>query len=45
MIPHATHLKALADKDAIEEAIRREADPRGMISRDTIDTAGLVKYL
>ena len=45
MIPHATHLKALADKDAIEEAIRREADPRGMISRDTIDTTGLVKYL
>lgn len=45
MIPHATHLKALADKHAIEEAIRREAYPRGMISRDTIDTAGLVKYL
>ena len=45
MVPHATHLKALADKDAIEDAIRHEADPRGMISRDTIDTAGLVKYL
>ena len=45
MVPHAVHLMALAEKDAIEEAIRREADPRGMISRNSIDTAGLVKYI
>ena len=35
----------LADMDAMEEAIRREADPRGMFSRHTIDTAGLVKFI
>lgn len=45
MIPYATHLKALADRDAIEEAIRREADPRGMISRGTVNTADIVKYI
>ncbi len=45
MIPHAVHLMALAEKDAIEEAIRREADPRGMISRNSIDTAAIVKYI
>lgn len=43
MIPEATHLKALSDKDSIEEAIRREADPRGLYNRDLLDTAGLVK--
>ena len=35
----------LADMDAMEDAIRREADPRGMFSRHTIDTAGLVKFI
>ena len=45
MVPRATHLKALADKDVIEEAIRREADPRGLYRRSTIDTAGLVKSI
>lgn len=41
----ATHEKAIADKDAVEAAIRHEADPRGLYSRDLIDTAGLVKNI
>lgn len=38
-------MKALADKDALEESIRHEADPKGVYSRNTIDTAGLVKWI
>lgn len=45
MVTRAAHLKALADKDAIENAIRHEADPGDVYSRGTIDTAGLVKYI
>ena len=45
MITRAAHLKALADKDAIETAIRDEADPGDLYSRGTIDTAGLVKNI
>lgn len=41
----ATHEKAIADKDAVEAAIRHEADPGGLYSRDLIDTAGLVKNI
>ena len=41
----ASHEKAIADKDAVEAAIRNEADPRGLYSRDLIDTAGLVKNI
>lgn len=39
MVTRATHLDALADKDAIEMAIRHEADPGNLYSRGTIDTA------
>ena len=35
----------MADKDAVEAAIRHEADPSDIYSRDTIDTAGLVKSI
>ncbi len=45
MVPLAIHEKALADKDAMEEAIRHEADPDGNYSRLTLDTAGLVKWI
>ena len=45
MVTRAAHLKALADKDAIENAIRHEADPGDVYSRGTIDTAGLVKCI
>ena len=38
----AAHLQALADKDAIEIAIRHEADRGELYSRGTIDTAGLI---
>lgn len=41
----ATHEKVIADKDAVEAAILHEADPRGLYSRDLIDTAGLVKNI
>ena len=45
MIPLETYLKVLADKDAMEDAIRREADPSGLVSRSATDTPGLVKNL
>lgn len=45
MAPRATYLDALADKNAMEDAIRREADPRSMFSRHTIGTAGLVENI
>ncbi|CAD6579939.1 MAG: hypothetical protein ASARMPRED_009301 [Alectoria sarmentosa] len=45
MVPYATLSKALADKDAMEDSIRREADPGGIYGRGTIDTAGLVKNI
>ena len=35
----------MADKDAIEDAIGREADPGGLYERDWIDTASLVKNI
>lgn len=35
----------LVPKNAMEEAIRLEADPKGLYSRDLIDTAGLVKNI
>lgn len=35
----------MADKDDEEAAIRQEADPRGVHSRNTIDTASLVRYI
>ena len=40
----ATHEKALADKDAVEAAIRHEADPTDIYS-DTIDTASIVRSI
>lgn len=45
MVPYATLSKALADRDAMEDYIRRAADPGGIYSRGTIDTAGLVKNI
>ncbi len=45
MVPLAVHKKALADKDAVEEAIRQEADHDGNFSRYTPDTAGLVRWI
>lgn len=41
----AAHEKAMADKDDEEAAIRQEADPKGVYSRSTIDTASLVRYI
>lgn len=35
----------MADKDNEEAAIRQEADPKGAYSRNTIDTASLVRYI
>ena len=35
----------MADKDAVEAAIRHAADPNGIYSRNTIDTAGLVRSI
>ena len=35
----------MAEKDAIEAAIRHAADPGGLYSRNLIDTAGLVKNI
>lgn len=35
----------MADKDDEEAAIRQEADPKGVYSRSTIDTASLVRYI
>ena len=40
-----SHEKAMAEKDAIEAAIRHAADPGGVYSRKLIDTAGLVKNI
>ena len=40
-----SHEKAMAEKDAIEAAIRHAADPGGLYSRNLIDTAGLVKNI
>ena len=45
MIPLDAHVKALADKDAIESAIRKAADPDNRYRRETIDTASLVKTI
>ena len=45
MVTRAANLQALAEKDAIEIAIRHEADPGNLYSRGTIDTAGLVKRI
>lgn len=45
MVTRDAHLKALADKDAIEDAIRHAADPGNLYRRETIDTAGLVRTI
>ncbi len=45
IVPLAIYKKALAEKDAVEEAIRQEADPDGNFSRYTLDTAGLVRWI
>lgn len=45
MVTRDAYLKALADKDAIESAIRKAADPENLYTRELIDTAGLVKTI
>ena len=40
-----THKKVMVEKDAIEAAIRHQADPEGRYSRSLIDTAGLVQNI